>query len=113
MSPEAIVQKQVNAYNTRDIDQFAACHHPEVELFNFAETVPFTVGTTKLYAVYQDIFERSPNLNTEILHRIVLGNRVIDHERITGRKGVDLLEMIAIYEIEDGLIRKAHFMRKD
>jgi len=113
MTPEEIVQQQVNAYNSRNIDAFVACHHPDVELFNFSENTPFIVGTTKVHTVYQDIFNNSPNLHTEILHRIVLGNRVIDHERITGRKGVDVLEMVAIYEIADGLIRKAHFMKKN
>ena len=109
---EKIVQVQVQAYNTRDIDKFAACHAPEVELFNFGENAPLAVGREKLKTIYKDIFENSPNLNTKILSRMVMGNKVIDHEIVTGRKGIESLEIIAIYEIENGLIAKAHFIRK-
>lgn len=109
---EKIVQEQVQAYNTRDIDKFADCHAQEIELFNFSENEPFAVGRDKLKTIYKDVFENSPNLNTEILNRMVMGNKVIDHEIVTGRKGIDSLEIIAIYEIENGLIAKAHFIRK-
>ena len=43
---------------------------------------------------------------------MVLGNTVIDHEIVTGREGADKLEIIAIYEIEDELIKKVTFIRK-
>ena len=113
MNPEKIVQQQVEAYNARDIDTFVACHHPEAELFNFSETVPFTIGLEKIKGIYQDVFENSPNLNTQILNRIVFDNKVIDHEIVTGRKEIEHIELIAIYEIKEGLIGKAHFIREN
>ena len=58
-----------------------------------------------------DVFENSPNLNTEVLNRMVFDNKVIDHEIVTNRKEIKHMELIAIYEIEEGLIRKAHFVR--
>ena len=112
MNSESIVQQQVDAYNSRDISKFLSCHHPQVQLFNFSESVPFAVGLTSIRKIYQAVFDTSPKLHTEILHRIVVDNKVIDHEIVTGRSGVDTLEIIAIYEIEDDLIRKAHFIRK-
>jgi len=112
MNSESIIQQQVEAYNDRNISKFVSCHHPQVQLFNFSESVPFAVGLPSVRKIYQVVFDTSPNLNTEILHRIVLDNKVIDHEIVTGRSGVDQLEIVAIYEIEDNLIRKAHFIRK-
>ena len=112
MNPEATIQKQVEAYNARDIATFVACHDANVELYNFAESTPFAVGHADLKKIYGDVFDNSPNLNTEILNRMVMGNTVIDHEIVTGRKGVDQLEIIAIYEIENDLIAKAYFKRK-
>jgi len=41
-----------------------------------------------------------------------MNNTVIDYEEIVGRKGIDILELIAIYEVKNGLINKAHFIRK-
>ncbi|WP_299684434.1 nuclear transport factor 2 family protein [uncultured Dokdonia sp.] len=112
MSPEEIAQKQLDAYNNRDIDSFVAIHHPNVQLYSFSETVPFAQGQKQIRTIYSEIFENSPQLHSRLIHRIVLGNKVIDHEEITGRKGVDVLEFIAIYEVNDTSILKAHFIRK-
>ena len=112
MSPESVIQKQVESYNRRNLSDFLNCHHPEVQLYNFSEPVPFAVGIPSVRKIYQTVFDSSPNLHTEILHRMVLNNTVIDHEIVTGRTGVERLEIIAIYEIEDDKIRKAQFIRK-
>lgn len=112
MSPEEIVQKQVDAYNSRDIQTFVACHHPEVELYHFGTETPFAVGAEKLRTIYKDVFDNSPNLHAQISNRMVMGNIVIDQEKVTGRKGVEVSEIIAIYEIKDALIFKARFIRK-
>ena len=112
MNPEDIVKKQVIAYNSRNIDDFANCHHLEVELYNFSEKIPFAKGRENLKTIYREVFENSPNLHTEIIHRMTLGNTVIDNEIVTGRKGVGLLKIIAIYEIRENLIAKAHFIRE-
>jgi len=112
MSPETIIQKQVEAYNARNLSDFLDCHHPEIQLFNFSESVPFAVGIPSVRKIYQLVFDTSPNLNAEIVHRMVLNNTVIDHEIVSGRSGVERIEIIAIYEIQDDEIRKAHFIRK-
>jgi len=112
MPAESTIQKQVEAYNSRNITQFASCHSDDVQLFNFGEQKPFCVGNEKLKEIYADIFDNSPNLHTEVLNRIIMGNSVIDHEIVTGRKGVDILELIAIYEVVDDKISKAYFKRK-
>jgi len=111
MNPEHIIQQQVEAYNQRDIDAFVACHHPQVELYTFSETQPFATGREKVREIYGDVFEHSPNLHTEVMQRIIIGNRVIDYETVRGRKGIEEMLFVAIYEVEDDMIRKAHFMR--
>ena len=112
MSAEATIQQQVEGYNTRDIKLFASAHAEDVQLFNFGETEPFCIGNQKLQEIYGAIFKESPNLHTEILNRIVMGNTVMDHEIVTGRNGVDRLELVAIYEVEDGKIARAYFKRR-
>jgi len=111
MNPETIVQKQVEAYNSRDIEKFLACHDANIKLYNFAETTPYATGHSALKQIYGEVFNTSPNLNAKIMNRIVMGNTVIDHELVTGRKGIDL-EIIAIYEVENDLIVEARFKRK-
>lgn len=111
MNPEVIIQQQVEAYNTRNIDAFVGCHHPQVKLYNFGDPEPFAQGRKKVREIYSDVFDNSPNLYSDVKQRIVMGNTVIDYETITGRKGIEVLEIIAIYEVEEGLIGKAHFIR--
>ena len=111
MTPTQIVQAQVDAYNARNISDFINCHAPNIELFSFPENTPYANGRASLKEIYEDVFDNSPNLHAEINNRIVMGNTVIDHEKVTGRKGIDTLTIIAIYEIENGLIAKARFIR--
>lgn len=112
MTPEEIIQKQLDAYNSRDIDTFVACHAPNAQLYSFSEKEPFVKGQEQIKATYSEIFKTSPILYSKLINRMVMGNKVIDHEEITGRKGVDILELIAIYEVDDTTIIKAHFIRK-
>jgi hypothetical protein len=110
MSPEEIVQKQVEAYNSRDIETFVSCHHPSVELYQLGEDNPFLEGITALAARYKDIFDQSPNLHSEVTQRLALNNVVIDQEIVTGRVGTERTNFIAIYQIRDGLIAKVSFV---
>ncbi len=112
MTSEEIVQQQVEAYNERNIVKFLACHASDIELYTFPESEPYCVGKASLKEIYQSVFENSPNLNAAILNRIIMGNIVIDHENVTGRKGIASIKIIAIYEIKNGLISKARFIRE-
>ena len=109
---EETIKRQVTAYNATDIDTFANLHHTHVELFSVGESIPYLSGRVAVHEYYGKVFSSSPNLHTEIINRMVLGNTVIDHEIVTGREGADKLEIIAIYEIEDELIKKVTCIRK-
>jgi hypothetical protein len=52
---------------------------------------------------------KEPNLHAAIVKRIVMGNIVIDHERVTRTfpEGSGALDAVAIYEVENGRIAKA------
>lgn len=113
MNPiEKIVQKQLDSYNARDLQPYLDCFAENVQVFGFPSRKMTYSGKEKLREIYADIFENSPNLYCQLLNRIVFDNKVIDHEKVSGRKGVEITKIVAIYEIENGLIAKAHFMRK-
>ncbi len=111
-SVEEIVQKQLDSYNARDLKSYLDCFAEDIEIFGFPSGEMSYSGKSKLKIMYADIFENSPNLHCNLLNRITFSNKVIDHEMVSGRKGVEATEIVAIYEIENGLIAKAHFMRK-
>jgi uncharacterized protein (TIGR02246 family) len=109
-TPEQLVQRQLEAYNARDVARFAATYAPDVELLQFPNT-PQVSGREKMTAMYTQFFASAPKLHCEIVSRTVLGNRVIDHERVTGLPDGKTLEAVAIYEVENGLIRRVTFIR--
>ena len=111
MNPEEIVQKQLEAYNNRSLSEFLKCYTQDVQIYNFKEELPYINGLESLAEVYQKAFKESPNLNATIANRIVYKNKVIDREQVTGRNGVDFIEVVVIYEVENNQISKVHFIR--
>ncbi|MEP0264774.1 amidohydrolase family protein [Dokdonia sp.] len=106
-TPEQIVQRQVNAYNARDIDAFVDTYADNIEIFDFPNK-PGMKGKEALRSQFSTMFDRVPNLYCEIKNRIVLGNKVVDREHV--RFGDQYSDVIAIYEIQDGKIAKVTFL---
>ncbi len=107
-NPETIVNKQLEAYNKRDIDEFAKTYSKDITLHLFPDDLT-TNGNADLKKRYDAMFEKVPDLNAEIVNRIVLGNKVIDKEKVTINGKI--YYAIAIYEVKDGLISKVTFIQ--
>ena len=112
MKAEQIVQQQLEAYNNRDIEAFSALFSDDAQVLQFPDNKVLAQGKTNVKELYKKLFDNSPTLHSELINRTVLGNRVIDHEKITGRAGVDVLELAVIYEIEQGKISKCLVIRQ-
>lgn len=112
-TPEALVQRQLEAYNNRDLDAFMDTFHEEVSFYGFRKNEPFAKGQEAVRKLFAQLFEKSPNLHSNVVKRIVIGNTVIDHEHITGRQGTDeMLQIVMIYEVKDGAIFRATSIRE-
>ncbi len=61
---------------------------------------------------YGDLFKRLPKLRCDLGSRIVEGAFVIDHE-ICSIGGPDQMRAVAIYQVENGLIRRVWFTPAD
>jgi hypothetical protein len=111
-SPAEVVQAQLEAYNLRDLDAFMALFSDDAQLFELGVPVPSTAGKSAIAERYRRLFDDSPALHSIVITRTTLGRAVVDLERITGRMGVlEAVDVIAIYEVESGLIVRAHFVR--
>jgi hypothetical protein len=109
---ENIVQKQLDAYNARDLEKFVSCFSDNIRVFDYPDNVLKISGKEQFQAVYKDIFDNSPDLHAVIDNRIVFDNKIIDHEKVTGRKGVAYNEVVVIYELEESEIKNVYFLRK-
>lgn len=112
MNPEKIVQANLDAYNEKDIAGFMSYFSDHITIVNFEDGSISARGKKAVKAIYKPYFEASPNLHSKILKRIVIGNKVIDHEYITGRYGSnEALELILIYEVEEAKIIKVTVLK--
>lgn len=113
MTPEEVVQKQLDTYNNRDIDGFMSVIDTTITMHDFATGEITLEGYDACKKVYTDLFAASPKLHSKILTRTVFDNKVIDHEYITGRKGSDTpIELVLIYEVNNEKITKISVLRK-
>ena len=105
-----VVQRQVDAYNRRDIDAFVVTYHDEVRIFRLPSTTPAMVGKAALREFYATKRFNLAGLHAEVRQRIVLGNKVIDQEYVTGI-GDQPLKVVAAYAVVlDGLITTVWFL---
>lgn len=113
MSPEQVVQKQLETYNNRDIDGFMSVIDQNISMLDFSTGKVTLEGYASCKKVYSELFEASPELHSKILTRTVFDNIVIDHEYITGRKGSHIpIELVLIYEVKNEKICKISVLRK-
>jgi hypothetical protein len=109
-APAALVQRQLDAYNARDVDVLLATYAADARQFEHPDKLLDT-GHVEMRPRFLARFEE-PNLHARLLHRTVVGSTVIDHELITRTvpEGPGTLELVAIYDIRAGLIAEARFI---
>ena len=108
MSAADIVQRQVEAYNDRDLNRFVSTYSEKITVFRMPSIEPSIAGKSQLADFYATQRFNLPGLRAEIVSRIELGNKVIDHERVWGVRA-DPIEVAAIYEVAEGLIQRVWF----
>ncbi|MGF7217918.1 imidazolonepropionase-like amidohydrolase [Spirosoma lacussanchae] len=107
-SPADLAQRQLNAYNARNIDAFLEPYADDVELYDLPDKL-IGKGKEAMRKQYSGMFERVTLLHCELVNRMVVGNTVIDHERVTFAADKPPVQAVAIYKIENGKIRKVYF----
>jgi hypothetical protein len=108
MDPALPVQAQLDAYNARDLERFVACYADDVQLYRPPAAEPVLQGKAAMAAHYAAHRFKLPLLHAELVNRMVLGNKVIDHERITGL-AAQPVEAAVVFEVNAGLIDKVWF----
>jgi len=107
-TPEDLAQRQLNAYNLRNIEAFLEPYAEDVEIYNYPDQLQYK-GKETMRVGYSKMFENTLNLHCELVDRIIQGNIVIDKERV--RFGDRIIEAVAIYHIENNKIKKVFFIQ--
>jgi hypothetical protein len=108
--PEAVVQRQLDAYNARDIEALVATYAEDAQQFEHPSRL-LASGLVQLRERFAARF-KEPNLHATLIKRIVMGSVVIDRETVTRTfpEGTGTTELVAIYEVQKGKIAKAWFI---
>lgn len=107
---EAVVRKQLDAYNAKDIETFMACWAEDAQVFAHPDTL-LASGAAEIRARHVTRFQE-PNLFGRLVHRMSVGNTVIDREVVTRAfpEGPGQVDVIGIYDVQDGKIARAWFV---
>lgn len=109
ITPAAVVQAQLDAYNAHDVAALVAIYADDAQQFEHPATL-LASGAAQLRARFTARFAAS-RPHAQLLQRMVCGDMVIDHEKISGAtpQGPTSTELIAMYEVRGGRIAKAWF----
>lgn len=104
-----IVRQQLDAYNARDIDGFMSCWADDAEVFVWPSEL-LARGASDIRARHLERF-KEPDLHAQLISRAAVGGLVVDREIVTRNfpEGRGTLDVIGIYELDEGRIRRAWF----
>ena len=91
ITPADLAQRQLNAYNLRNIEAFLEPYADDVEVYNYPNTLLFK-GKETMRTGYTQMFENTHNLHCELVGRISQGNVVMDKELV--KKGENIVKDI-------------------
>lgn len=105
--PAFVVQCQLDAYNARDVEALLKIYAADAELYEHPAKL-LAAGAAQLRERFTTRFAE-PNLYARLLSCVVMGEIVIDHERVTRTfpEGPGDVELVMIYEVKAGRIAKA------
>jgi hypothetical protein len=108
MSPAEVVNAQLDAYNARDIEAFAMTYAEGACVYKMPHSELIFEGRRQIVEHYGSRTFANEALHAQVLARLVIGNKVIDHERTVGlRPGP--VEVMVVYEVSDDLIQAVWF----
>lgn len=77
------VQHQLEAFNSRDLDEFMEAYAPGIRIEDGGGEEMMN-GAEELRGFYGNLFDNCPDLHCEVVNRISVGDWVIDEEKVEG-----------------------------
>lgn len=107
--PVVVAQRQLEAFNARDVHAWLATYAEDARQY-LLPGILLASGHAEIGARVAVRFAE-PDLHARLLSRRAIGDLVFDHEIVTRTlpEGRGEVELMAVYEIRDGLIRTAMF----
>ncbi len=107
-TPEELANAQLEAYNNRDIEAFLVPYSDTVKVYNQNRELLYQ-GKETMRAQYGTMFDRTPDLNCNLLNRIAVANTVVEHEEVTFGEGRKIYAIV-MYKVSNNKIQEVHFV---
>lgn len=105
-TPQSVVERQLAAYNSHDLDAFVATYAPDARIGQADGSS--LVGREALRSTYGPQFAEG-TCRAEITGRLTEGEWVVDHEIAHGI-GPEPLRVLVAYRVRAGLIDRVDFL---
>jgi hypothetical protein len=96
-----VVDRQLGAYNSHDLEAFLACYSPDVQVRN-RQGKTLMDGRAAVRREYDEWFTSHPEVHAESTGRLVSGEWVVDEEHVTMADAT--ISALVAYHVADGLI---------
>jgi hypothetical protein len=103
-----VTDRVLVALTAHDLDAFVACYAEDATIEDGYDRVAAR-GHDELRARFGSQFADYPELRVELISRTIVGEFVVQEEVVTGRGAHH--RHVAVYLIEDGLIRRERLFR--
>lgn len=108
---EILAQKQLDCYNAHDLEGFLEIYAEDAKLYNLIDGTLIAQGREAMRERYRKRFAED-RVHAELVNRMVIGSRVIDHEHVTQAGSDRIIQAAAIYETQGGRIVAAWFVNE-
>ncbi len=108
---EQLAALQLTHYNNHDLENFLAVYTDDVEVYDLETGVMRYKGKDIMRERYAGRFAEG-TVHAALVNRMIIGNKAIDHEHVTGIPGKDMVEAVAIYLTKGDLIEKVWFLHE-
>lgn len=109
-TPRDVVNRQLAVYNAHDIEGYCALFSKDATISDLVTGQMICNGIDEIRAVYTKRFADNPGLRCTVHQRMESPAFAIDKETVYGLPTGDL-QIMAIYEVREGLIRSLRFIR--
>ena len=103
LSAEAVVRAYTDAVNRHDLEAFLALYASDIRKFRFPGEMT-SQGIEHNRQVYTKSFAQNAKIKIEIVELIVLNDKVMVRDRVTGRPDGKVADELTIYQVQNGKI---------
>jgi hypothetical protein len=110
MTPAEVAQRQLDTFNAHDLDAFLASFTDDVVIRDLLDGSLILEGIAGFRDRYEAVFRDRPQVRADVVARIVIGDIVVDRERLTDGDEHPPEDALAIYEIAGNQVRRMWFI---